>query len=157
MPYYFAYGSNMNPARMAQRGLAVEAAMPGRLEDMVLRFNKRSRHNPRWGCANIAWARGNTVEGVLYRLADPDQIVKMDPFEGAPRYYSRERFPVITGCGEVVHAWTYVANRANIDEGVMPLRWYLGQLLAGREFLSNTYLAMLESVPCLDEHEQGWG
>ena len=155
MPFYFAYGSNMNPARMAGRGLDVVEAMPGRLHGMALRFNKRSRQNPRWACANIAWCPGSVVEGVLYRLADEGQILKMDPFEGAPFYYSRERFPVRVG-EEVIHAWTYVANRAHIDDGIRPLRGYLEHLLAGREFLSPGYLARLADTPCLDEYG-GWG
>lgn len=156
MPFYFAYGSNMNPARMAERGLAVVEAMPGRLDDMALRFNKRSRRDPRWACANIAWCRGETVEGVLYRLADEHQIYRMDPFEGAPFYYSRERFTVRLGDGLSVPAWTYVANRAHIDDSIQPLRWYLEHLLAGRDFLSPAYVARLSATCCLDE-DGGWG
>ena len=111
MPFYFAYGSNMNPARMAGRGLDVVEALPGRLHGMELRFNKRSRQNPRWACANIAWSPGSLVEGVLYRLADDRQILKMDPFEGAPFYYSRELFPIRVG-GDVIHRQS--ANRWNL-------------------------------------------
>ena len=156
MQRYFAYGSNMNPRRVAQRGLAVERAMAGRLQDMGLRFNKRSRHNAEWACANVGYAPGESVEGVLYRLADHRQIELMDPFEGAPRYYSRERFPVHTGEG-LIHAWVYVANPAVIDDTTLPLRWYLGQLLEGREFLSPDYVAHLEAVVCHTDDHQGWG
>ncbi|MCK9469527.1 MAG: gamma-glutamylcyclotransferase [Porticoccaceae bacterium] len=156
MSYYFAYGSNMNPARMADRGLEVVEAMPGRLGDMALRFNKRSRRDPRWACANIAWCPGDAVEGVVYRLADEQQIFRMDPFEGAPFFYSRERFPVALPNGTQVHAWTYVANRAHIDDSIRPLRWYLEHLLAGREYLSPSYFSWLEATACLDE-DGGWG
>ena len=31
MPYYFAYGSNMNPARMRSRGLQFDEALAGQL------------------------------------------------------------------------------------------------------------------------------
>ncbi len=156
MPFYFAYGSNMNPRRMADRGLAVEEIMAGRLNDMVLQFNKRSRHNPTWACANVGFCRGKTVEGVLYRLADRRQIELMDPFEGAPRYYSRERFPVHTDRG-LIHAWVYVANPAVIDDTVLPLKWYLDHLLAGRDYLSPEYLARLETVACHSDDDEGWG
>lgn len=156
MPYYFAYGSNMNPQRMASRGLAVVDAVPARLPDMELRFNKRSRHNPAWGCANVAWRPGGTVEGVLYRLADERQIELMDPFEGTPRYYSRERYAI--HCAEgVVHGWVYVANPANVDESVLPLRRYLNHLLAGRPFLSPEYYRFLEQVRCHEEDAEVWG
>ncbi len=39
---YFAYGSNMNPARMQARGLSVCEALAGRLPGYVLCFNKRA-------------------------------------------------------------------------------------------------------------------
>lgn len=156
MPFYFAYGSNMNPGRVARRGLAFEEVMAGHLRDMMLCFNKRSRRNPEWACANVGWSPGRIVEGVLYRLADQQQIELMDPFEGAPRYYSRELFPVHTGQG-VIHAWVYVANPAVIDGSVLPLKWYLGQLLEGRSFLSDEYISYLEAVICHPDNNQGWG
>lgn len=156
MPYYFAYGSNMNPRRVAQRGLSVELAMSGQLRDMVLQFNKRSRHNPEWGCANVGHSPGSIVEGVLYRLTDHRQIELMDPFEGTPRYYNRERFPVYTDQG-VFPAWVYIANPSVIDNAARPLKWYMGQLLEGRPYLSRDYAAYLEAVVCHADDHQGWG
>ncbi|MFC0269829.1 gamma-glutamylcyclotransferase family protein, partial [Kushneria aurantia] len=41
--YYFAYGSNMNPARMCSRVGEVRRALSGRLIDWQLTFDKRSR------------------------------------------------------------------------------------------------------------------
>ena len=146
----------MNPQRVAQRGLVVAEAMSGHLKDMALQFNKRSRHNPEWACANVGRSMGCTVEGVLYRLADCRQIERMDPFEGTPRYYSRERFPVYTDQG-VFHAWVYIANPSVIDNSARPLKWYLGQLLEGREFLSKEYVAYLEAVTCHVDDHSGWG
>lgn len=156
MPFYFAYGSNMNPERMAQRGLDVVEAMSGKLENMALRFNKRARRTPDCACANVGWSPGSVVEGVLYRLADEKQIERLDPFEGTPRYYSRERFPILTAQG-VIPGWVYVANPANIDNSILPHRWYLNHLLAGRPFLSEEYFHFLQQVVCHDENGQGWG
>jgi Gamma-glutamyl cyclotransferase, AIG2-like len=156
MTFYFAYGSNMNPRRMVQRGMEFTDALPGKLRNMGLRFNKRSRHNPTWACANVIFAPGEEVEGVLYRLQDDRQIFKMDPFEGAPRYYSREAFPVVTDQGEVF-SWVYVANPANIDNQLLPLRWYLGQLLEGKPYLSGGYYQWLSQTPCHEDDHDGWG
>jgi cation transport regulator ChaC len=155
MPFYFAYGSNMNPERMAQRGLAVVAALPGWLDNMTLRFNKRARREPLCACANIAWLPGSRVEGVLYQLADEQQIALLDPYEGTPRYYSRERFPVHTPQG-VKNGWVYVANPANIDDNLLPMRWYLNHLLCGKPFLSAEYYRWLQQVPCQQEDGSGW-
>ena len=44
--YYFAYGSNMNPARMQARGLRVEDAMAARLPGYALSFDKRAHDHP---------------------------------------------------------------------------------------------------------------
>ncbi len=57
----------------------------------------------------------------------------------------------------MIHAWVYVANSAVIDDAVLPLRWYLGQLLEGRDFLSRDYMARLEAVACHADDHQGWG
>ena len=146
MSFYFAYGSNMNPARMRSRGLAFSEAMAGRLEGYALCFDKRAHDRPGRSYANIRYQRGGVVEGVLYRLAHEDEIWKMDPFEGTPIFYSRERMPVMTARG-VQPAWVYVANPAMREEGLWPSRSYLEHLLAGREFLSPAYWEALAAVP----------
>ncbi|UCO96591.1 gamma-glutamylcyclotransferase [Metapseudomonas lalkuanensis] len=146
MSFYFAYGSNMNPARMRSRGLVFSEAMAGRLEGYALCFDKRAHDRPGRSYANIRYQRDGVVEGVLYRLAHEDEIWKMDPFEGTPIFYSRERMPVMTAQG-VQPAWVYVANPAMREEGLWPTRSYLEHLLAGREFLSRAYWDSLVAVP----------
>ncbi|MBD2837458.1 gamma-glutamylcyclotransferase [Pseudomonas sp. JM0905a] len=146
MSFYFAYGSNMNPARMRSRGLVFSEAMAGRLEGYALCFDKRAHDRPGRSYANIRYQRDGVVEGVLYRLAHEDEIWKMDPFEGTPIFYSRERMPVLTAQG-VQPAWVYVANPAMREEGLWPTRGYLEHLLAGREFLSSAYWESLAAVP----------
>ena len=146
MSFYFAYGSNMNPARMRSRGLVFSEAMAGRLEGYALCFDKRAHDRPGRSYANIRYQRGGVVEGVLYRLVHEDEIWKMDPFEGTPIFYSRERMPVLTAQG-VQPAWVYVANPAMRQEGLWPTRSYLEHLLAGREFLSSAYWESLVAVP----------
>ncbi|HSC84269.1 MAG TPA: gamma-glutamylcyclotransferase family protein [Pseudomonas sp.] len=150
MPYYFAYGSNMNPARMQARGLLVEEAMAGQLPGFALCFNKRAHDHPGRAYANIRHQPGARVEGVLYRLAAASEILKMDPFEGTPVFYSRERMAVHTGRGPIA-AWVYVANPAWRAEGLAPSRAYLAHLLAGRPHLSADYWAELAATVALDD------
>ncbi len=155
MSYYFAYGSNMNPERMAKRALQVVDLCPGWLDGFGLRFNKRSRHDALLACANIVYAKGERVEGVLYRLADHLEIAKLDPFEGTPYMYSREMFPVQTEAG-VIPAWTYIANPAVIDNNILPARWYVEHLLAGREFLTQEYLQRIDETRCRENVDVIW-
>lgn len=148
--YYFAYGSNMNPARMRTRGLEFDQAIPAKLEQAELLFNKRAADAPHRSYANVGFRQGSVVEGVAYRLCDKHQILKMDPFEGTPRLYSRDIFTVQSDEGPI-HAWVYVANKAMIQEDLKPARWYLEHLLAGREFLSEAYFQQLSQVECVAE------
>ena len=72
---YFAYGSNMNPARMQARGLRVREAMSGYLPGYRLCFNKRATDRAAGRAyANIQHHAGGRVEGVFYRLHDTAEI-----------------------------------------------------------------------------------
>ncbi len=144
--WYFAYGSNMNPGRVRERGLNVVDVQAASINDLSLRFDKAAREHPGEGHANLVWLRGSTAEGVLYRLVAPVEIEKMDPFETAPRYYSREVITVQTGQGPV-QAWTYFANAAVRRDGLLPSRDYLDHLLAGQPWLSPKYFDWLAAHP----------
>ena len=148
--YYFAYGSNMNPARMAARGMGVVSIQSGRLPNLRLAFNQRATGIPGVSHANLVYEAGAEVEGVLYRLTHMEEIVKMDPFETAPRSYSRDIFTVHT-CSGVIPSWVYIANRATIAEGLSPSRDYLDHLLAGRDYLSEDYVRQLAQTVCVGE------
>lgn len=150
IPYYFAYGSNMNPARMQARGLTFNWAQAARLPGYRLRFNKQSHANPGVSYANIEPATGARVEGVLYQLCDAASMAVMDGFEGTPVRYSRESLAVqLAGEGEPVwqQTWVYLANPAFINNSLLPESRYLEHLLAGRDFLSGDYLAALRDHP----------
>ena len=140
--YYFAYGSNMNADRVAERGLEVVNAVAGQLADYDLVFNKMSRDHVGVGHANIQFRRGAVTQGVLYELAAVEEIFKMDPFERAPWNYGREVVQIGHDRGST-WAWTYFANPAVIRPDLSPPLEYLDHLLAGREFLSRDYVDML--------------
>jgi gamma-glutamylcyclotransferase (GGCT)/AIG2-like uncharacterized protein YtfP len=150
--YYFAYGSNMNPARVEKRQMGFQHVMPGRLSHYRLAFNKRSVKYPGAASANVVPHEGATTEGVLYRLTVPEQIEMMDPFEGYPRRYNRLALAVETALEDVL-AWVYVANQEYITEGLNPARWYLDHLLEGREYLSKGYYRQLQQTACMPDSE----
>ena len=144
--WYFAYGSNMNPDRVAQRGLAFRKVRHGWLPGFGLRFNKQSRDHPECGHANLVFAPGETAEGLLYELTDDRMILRMDPFERAPINYSRECIWVETR-DEPIASWTYFANPAVLREGLAPSREYLDHLLVGQHYLSVGYFRQLAATP----------
>lgn len=148
--HYFAYGSNMNPERVRQRSMEFNHHQAGSLHNYRLTFNKRSVKHPGSASANVMMHSGAVTEGVVYQLQHPDQITRMDLFEGYPHRY--DRLPVRIVCQQgVVEAWVYIANETHVTEGLKPNRWYLDHLLAGKQFLSNAYLERLESVECLPD------
>lgn len=143
--YYFAYGSNMNPARMRARGLEYSHCQPGRLKHCELRFNKRAHNKQGVGYANVCHRRGSEVEGVLYQLAGAIDISMMDPYEGTPVRYSRELFEVFTATG-TQWAWVYIANPAFLDACLGVEEAYLNHLLSAGELLSADYRRRLQSL-----------
>lgn len=144
---YFAYGSNMNPARVRERGLQFEALAGASLRGYRLAFNKASNLHPGVGHANLQLAPGEYVEGVLYWLAGAAEIVKMDHFERTPINYSREIVQVEVE-QQLVNTWTYFANPAVRRSGLKPPRTYLDHLLAGRDYLSEPYYQALARQEC---------
>lgn len=150
MGWYFAYGSNMNPARMRARGVRFSEAIGGRLPGYALCFNKRAHDRPGHAYANLRLQHDAEVEGVLYRLHSEAEIFTLDPFEGTPVFYSRERLAIHTARG-IQPAWVYLANPAWRSEGLAPSRSYLQHLLAGREYLSPAYWQRLAATPALDD------
>ncbi|UYG02397.1 gamma-glutamylcyclotransferase [Halomonas sp. LR3S48] len=152
MPYYFAYGSNMNVARVEARIGATRRSLSGVLLDHALRFDKASRvagiaH------ANVVPVAGEKVEGALFELLEPGQIERMDPFEGYPSEYERHRLPIVTREGPI-EAWVYIAAPGTTAKALKPAREYLDHLLAGEPFLSVEYhrrLAEVEAVHDLED------
>lgn len=148
--WYFAYGSNMNPARVTERGLTFDTVQRGVLPGVRLTFDKQSGDHPHSGHANLTKDPGGHVEGVLYRLSDPANIVLMDRYEHTPINYTREIVDVLAA-GEVIVAWTYFANPSVIRRNLRPERAYLAHLLAGRAYLSDSYHAFLAATVCVDD------
>ncbi|RCV91244.1 gamma-glutamylcyclotransferase family protein [Billgrantia montanilacus] len=152
MSYYFAYGSNMNTARVEARIGATQRSLAGVLHDYALRFDKASRvagiaH------ANVVPVVDERVEGALFELVEPGQIELMDPYEGYPHEYQRHRLPVVTEEG-AFDAWVYIAAPGTTANALKPAREYLAHLLAGQPFLSAEYhrkLAGVEAVVGLDD------
>jgi gamma-glutamylcyclotransferase len=155
MKWYFAYGSNMNVARLldgrlAQKGVAMGARIGGRLDGWQLAFNKIARSpNVGAGAGNIVVAPGKVVHGTLNALPDAGFDV-LDVWEGvAGGHYERRTLPVVRAdTGETVDAIVYVALL--VGEGLKPTREYLGHLLAGKNLLPAEYWAWLEATPTLD-------
>jgi len=146
--YYFAYGSNMNPERMKERGAHFTQIEGYALNGYSLKFNKASSLEPRRGCANIVPDEKGVVEGVLYKI-NVEGLYNLDNFEGYPVEYDRVGF-VIDLDGFQVTVKTYMAKPGKTREGLYPSRSYIEHLLRAKEYLSEDYYKNLEALETID-------
>ncbi|MFZ5782325.1 MAG: gamma-glutamylcyclotransferase family protein [Pseudomonadota bacterium] len=154
MIWYFAYGSNMNAARLfgdrlGPEGIERGERIAGRLDGWRLVFNKRARAPEGCGVGNIVAAPGEAVHGTLNLL--PRQALDvLDRFEGVVGgHYRQETVQVARGDGgPTVEAVTYVALLTG--EALRPTREYLAHLLAGSELLPADYCRRLRETPTID-------
>jgi gamma-glutamylcyclotransferase (GGCT)/AIG2-like uncharacterized protein YtfP len=142
---YAAYGSNMDPAQMAERCPYSPERGTGWLEGWRLTF----------GGADIGWEgalatvvedAGQRVFVVLYELSDYDEQA-LDQWDGATLgYYDKIRVRVATLDGDIV-AWLYVLDGY---EGGLPSARYLGILADAAEVAGAPadYVTWLRERPC---------
>lgn len=82
---YFAYGSNMNSARMSERKIEVSERVRANLSGFRLEFNKLAKRNPKEGYANIIGDEKGLVEGILYDIPDSCITILDSPSLPPPR------------------------------------------------------------------------
>ena len=127
---YFAYGSNMLPARLlARKARLLGEAQPAVAEGYRLVFNKESVDGS--SKANLITAAGAKTWGIIFSV-DPASLSALDDAEGAPDHYRREYgFPVLVG-SKAVEAMTYLAHPdKTAPTPGQPYDWYLALILAG--------------------------
>jgi gamma-glutamylcyclotransferase (GGCT)/AIG2-like uncharacterized protein YtfP len=139
---YFAYGSNMDPERMRERGVKFSIREHAILEGWRLEFNKMASRNPYEGYANIMRDKRCVVEGIIYEIPSSD-IAKLDCCEGYPFHYDKIKVRVKLDSGQEVEAVTYIAQPDKIRSGLKPSKEYLNHLLKGCNILPEEYCARL--------------
>ena len=147
--HYFAYGSNINPARLLDRKVEYISRKKGILQNYILVFNKRAKRNPKEGYANVIQSTNSIVEGALYEVAEKD-ILKLDKYEGYPKHYSKQTVSINVG-GVNLDAIVYVATSDFLGEGLKPTQEYLNHILAGRDIFSIEYYQLLCKTRTLDD------
>lgn len=153
--WYFAYGSNLDPATfLGRRGMRPLATRIGMLRDFELRFDLPVGPGER-GVANVAPLSGEHVWGALYQLTHAD-AARLDRTEGVPQgVYRRLAVEVHGHDGIALAAFTYRSEISRPER--KPSRRYLGLLLAGaRELaLPPDWVARLRAWPlAVDERER---
>jgi len=129
--WYFAYGSNMDPARQKARTESVRAPRRARLVDHRIAFNKLGRDGT--AKANIFAEPGCVVWGVAY-LCSTDAMVALDLAEGVHlAQYERTQTVIHPDEGPPLPAITYVALPECVRDGLRPTERYLDHILKGAD------------------------
>lgn len=128
--FYFAYGSNMLPARLSARCPSAEVIGVASASGHALEFSKLSKDNSGKATLVAANSEDNHTPGVLFKIAKGD-LPSLDSAEGAGYGYLRhDTFQVrLRGTDEEVLATTYLAIET--DPHLKPYDWYLALTVAG--------------------------
>jgi len=142
---YFAYGSNMSPARLRERTPGAQRIGSYVLQAHDLRFHKRGRDGS--GKCNALYTRNlnHRVFGVLFEIC-PGEMKDLDKAEGLGYGYDQKTVIVVNDdCSEVA-ATVYCAT--DIDEQLRPYTWYKQHVLVGAKesSLPGDYIQKIESV-----------
>ncbi|WJH37367.1 gamma-glutamylcyclotransferase [Paenibacillus sp. CC-CFT747] len=136
---YFAYGSCMSRASLADTVPAFDLIGSAIVQDMRVGF---TRYSKKWGggVADLVNAPDHHTEGVLYRI--PTRWLSLlDIREGAylePPIYSR--VPIAVFCdGIPIPAFTYEVVRKHEVE-IAPHPQYMETILSGTDLLSTDYV-----------------
>lgn len=137
--FYFAYGSNMNPARMIKRGINFTSRERCFIPNFTLKFNKIAYNLPGEAYANIEPCKGHVTHGLLYRVTGKDLLI-LDKKEGVSSgHYYREEVMVNTDFG-IKKAICYIACHDRTSEDIYPSQNYLNHLHKGGDLLGQTLL-----------------
>ena len=145
--WYFAYGPNMDPVKMGERGIEYWASKKVTLNGYRLTFNCWSDAYGA-GTGDIVPSRGSVVEGVIY-LVDEEGMRVCDEISGiANNVYKRLVVEVEYQDGNKESAIGYdVVNKS--EEVIPPSEAYVDMLIKGAEAhsLSSSYIQMLRNIP----------
>jgi len=152
--WYFAYGSNMQPATFrGRRGIAARQAIPARLAGWQLVFDKPPLLPMGQGMANIVATDGAHVLGVAYAVTAED-LAHIDLTEGVLIDNYRRvavRIAPLDGAGPELEAFTLTSDRR--DASLRPSARYMALLIEGARAhgLPPDYVAWLEACPAVEE------
>ena len=146
--WYFAYGSNMDPARMIKRNMNFTRRMPGTLNGYKLAFNKIAYSKPGVAYANIMPSGDDIVHGILYRVPKRD-LHNLDAAEGVSSgHYFRKELEIGTDSGTQT-AVCYIACDDQVAEGLTPEKEYIDHILCGCDLLGEKLSDAVSNAICI--------
>ena len=148
--HYFAYGSNMLPARLLDRCRSATLVGTGSAMNFGLEFSKVSKDGS--GKATLVGVAGSNVPGVIFEIDVTDQEA-LDQHEGLGFGYRRDdAFTVdVPALGTSIQTSTYLATAG--DNRLKPFDWYLATVIAGalHHGMDEAHIAGLRSTAFVED------
>ena len=146
---YFAFGSNLDEARLRMHCPSARFVLPARLPDHRLAFSIESKRSWHGGVADIVPRAGDEVWGALWAIAG-EHARALDEQEGLfrdPPAYRRYRVTVATASADSVTCRSYQVVSPD-TQGFAPSPAYLDTILRGARAcgLPAHYIAQLEAI-----------
>jgi hypothetical protein len=148
---YFAYGSNMDTARLRYRAPSCRFRCTAQLQKFQLRFHKRSKDGSGKSNAFYTGALTDNVFGVVYEIPLNEKAV-LDRAEGLGHGSNEQSLSVLAPDGKELHVQTYIADPSVLDENLRPYSWYKDFVLKGaaEHRLPSEYIERrIKSVPAI--------
>ncbi len=146
---YFAYGSNMHPARLRRRVPSAEAMGVVNLSGYRLHFHKLGADGS--GKCNIIRTHhtADSVHGVLYVMEAVHKPL-LDEAEGEG--YRVDTLAVAAARGEL-ETFAYIAEAQYINDTLKPYGWYKELVLRGAltHRLPAPYVARIAAIEAIDD------
>ncbi len=150
---YFAYGSNLHPARLEKRIGRCARGTLVYLHGARLTFNKRGIEGS--GKCNIDFthSKTDTVIGVLYEVSTTQRKL-LDDWEAATCGYEALN-TLVTTQTQTVDAFTYKAGDEFIDNALLPFHWYKRFVILGAAYFGfpQDYLYQLEQQQSIPDND----
>jgi len=153
---YFAYGSNMHPARLRERTPSCRRVAVATLPGYSLYFHQASATDGSAKCNILESAHpAAMVHGVLFEIPARERPM-LDQAEDLGRGYQLKSLTVLCE-GQEVLAFCYVAMDDTIDDALLPFSWYRDIVLHGarQHAFPNDYLAVIAAQAAMDDTDHG--
>jgi len=146
--FVFAYGSNLDPARMTRRVPSARYVGRAWLRGYSLRFHKRGWDDGTGKADAFRTGGEEVVHGVVYEVAELE-LAALDVHEIGYDRRLQEFLLASPHEAVAVEAWVYLALPEVIDDTLVPTRWYLDHVLAGARAhgLPRDLIGRLEALP----------
>lgn len=152
---YFAYGSNMCTGRLQGRVPSATPLFRARLMGHALRFHKRSKDGSAKADAYRTNNPGDTVWGVVFRIAEPEKP-KLDRAEGLNQGYNEQTVDILDEAAVTHEALVYLADPSAIDASLRPYSWYKRFVVKGarQHELPTEYIQLIEGFEAIDDQDR---